>query len=99
MIPAIFYFMLSDSLELRTVVCAGSEIRAFLVHAESVPASGTEDFFFGNIVHSYRYSEDGAECDEVCADMTVADCAVVCAQLFITSYADLNAPYVAVKTL
>ena len=78
MIPAIFYFMLSDSLELRTVVCAGSEVRAFLVHAESVPASRTEDFFFGNIVHSYRYSEDGAECDEVCAD--------------ITSYAVLNAP-------
>ena len=77
--------MLSNSLELRTVVCAGSEIRAFLVHAESVPASRTEDFFFGNIVHSYRYSEDGAECDEVCADMTVADCAVVCTPV-------LNAP-------
>ena len=35
----------------------------------------------GNIVHSYRYSAAGAECAEVCADMTVADRAVICAPI------------------
>ena len=40
-----------------------------------------------------------AHCNKVRADVSVADRAVVCARLFITSYADLNAPLSKIKNV
>ena len=40
-------------------------------------AAGTEDLFLRHIVHADRNTQDGAQRDEIRADMTVADRAVV----------------------
>ena len=36
---------------------AGTVVCTFLVHAESVPCGGTEDFLLGNIVHTNGNAE------------------------------------------
>ena len=71
--------LFSGSAELRAVVCTCTVVSAFLVHAECIPCSGTEDLFGGYVVHGNGDAEHGAHGDEVSTDVAVADRAVVCA--------------------
>ena len=63
----------------RAVSCASAVVLAFLVHTECIPCCRTINIFFRNVVHANRDTEHRAHCDEVCADVTVGDSAVVCA--------------------
>ena len=91
--------LLSDIFVHRPVGVASAVVLSFLVHAKGVPCGGAIDVGFVYVVHAHGDTQHTAHGNQVRADVSVADRAVVCARLFITSYADLNAPYVAVKTL
>ena len=63
----------------RSVVLAGSEVCALLVHSECIPCCRTEDLFFRNVVHTNRNTKHRAHGDQVCTNVAIADGTVVCA--------------------
>ena len=63
----------------RSVCGAGSVVLTLFIHSESVPCARSENLFFGNIVHTYGDSEHRAERYEVCTDVAIGNCAVICA--------------------
>ena len=62
----------------RPIILAGSVISAFLIHAKGIPGSRTENFILGYIVHADRDSQYGAKGQNISADMSIADSAMIC---------------------
>src|ERR1700744_1122628 len=62
----------------RTEIGASAVVGAFeTLRAKSGPGAGTENFRMIHIVHIYRDTQHGGGRNEVAADMTVADGAVI----------------------
>ena len=67
----------ADVLVHRAVCGAGAVVLAFLIHAECVPCGRTEDVLIGDVVHADGDAQHRAERDEIRADVTIGDRAVI----------------------
>ena len=82
----------------RSVVLAGSEVCALLVHSECIPCCRTEDLFFRNVVHTNRNTKHRAHGDQVCTNVAIADGTVVCAPVVHHIVSSLERAFLAIAS-